>query len=252
MNESLKQYIVLTLFPEMFPGPLASSITGRALDQNHVGIEAINIRDFTTDKHRVVDDTPYGGGSGMVMKPEPLSAALAAARAKLPEGSPSILMTPQGEPFSQARAHELAQAPGLLFVCGRYEGIDERIRQTFDLELSVGDYVLSGGELPAMLMMDAIIRLLPGVLGNPESLSEESFQRHRLEYPQYTRPAQFQEGEVPAVLLSGNHAKIRRWRRKESLRRTLQRRPDLLKQYPPDKEEQELLRELQAEEEAKS
>ena len=183
----------------------------------------------------------------MVMKPGPLAASIASAKTQLPENSPTILLTPQGEPFSQARAHQLAEAPGLLFVCGRYEGIDERVRRTFDLELSVGDYVLSGGELASMIILDAVIRLLPGALGNPESLAEESFQQNRLEYPQYTRPQSFEGEDVPEVLLSGNHAKIHRWRRKESLRRTLQRRPDLLQTFPPDREEQELLNELKVE-----
>ncbi len=243
----MKRYTILTLFPEMFPGPLASSITGRAIQNGIVELNATNIRDFATDKHRIVDDSPYGGGSGMVMKPGPLAASIASAQTQLPKHSPTILLTPQGEPFSQARAHQLAKAPGLLLVCGRYEGIDERVRQTFDLELSVGDYVLSGGELASMIILDAVIRLLPGALGNPESLSEESFQQHRLEYPQYTRPADFQNEGVPKILLSGDHAKIHRWRQKESLRRTLQRRPDLLQTHPPDREEQKLLREIENE-----
>lgn len=247
----MKQYNVLTLFPEMFPGPLASSITGRAIENKIVSIQATNIRDFSTHKHRTVDDTPYGGGSGMVMKPEPLAASIAAAKAQLPANSPTLLLTPQGEPFSQARAHQLAEAPGLLLVCGRYEGIDERVRRTFDLEISVGDYVLSGGELASMIVLDAVIRLLPGALGNPESLHEESFQQNRLEYPQYTKPRTFANEDVPEVLLSGNHANIKRWRRKESLRRTLQRRPDLLQTYPPDPDEQKLLHELKSEFEAK-
>lgn len=243
----MKQYAILTLFPDMFPGPLASSITGRALEQKRATIQAINIRDYATDKHRIVDDTPYGGGSGMVMKPEPLTAAITSVRATLPSDSPIVLLTPQGQPLTQALVRQLAQAPGLLLVCGRYEGIDERMLSTFDLEISLGDYVLSGGELGAMVVLDAVLRLLPGVLGNPESLAEESFQQHRLEYPQYTRPPIFAGIPVPDALLSGNHALIRRWRRKESLRRTLQRRPDLLQKYPPDPEEQKLLCEIETE-----
>lgn len=244
----MKRFIMLTLFPEIVPGPLGIGVVGRAIERGRLSVEAIDIRDFTTDKHRTVDDTPYGGGGGMVMKPEPLSKAIAAAREAAPPHSPVILMSPQGEPFTQKIAEELSEAPGLIAVCGRYEGFDERIRQHhIDREISLGDYVVSGGELPAMSMFDAVARLIPEVLGNPESIQEESFQQTLLEYPQYTRPAEFEGRSVPSVLMSGNHAKIRQWRLKQSLERTLDRRPELLQQRPLTKEESKLLKEIKRE-----
>lgn len=247
----MKRFFVLTLFPECFPGPLALGVTGRALEKGLLDIEALQIRDFAEGRHHVTDDTPYGGGGGMVMKPEPLVGAIEAARQQMPPGSPVILLSPQGQPLSQKKVHHLAQEPGLILVCGRYEGIDERVRQSFvDQEISVGDYVLSGGEVPALLLIDAVSRLIPEVLGNPDSTVEESFSRPFLEYPQYTRPADFRQEAVPNILLSGDHQRIRRWRLTESLRRTLRRRPELIEPALLTDEEKEILHQLLAEEEA--
>lgn len=220
---------ILTLFPEFFESPLQTSLTQKAIAQGHFSVDTINIRDFATDKHQKCDDIPYGGGAGMVMKPEPLVAALEAARAKDPR-SPRILLTPQGEPFSQQLASELASGPGMILTCGRYEGIDERVRQGWiDLEISIGDYILTGGEVAAMVIIDAVTRHLPGVLGNIESIAEESFSAPLLEYPHYTRPRVFRGLEVPEVLLSGHHEKIAQWRQEQAEKRTRERRPDLLK-----------------------
>jgi tRNA (guanine37-N1)-methyltransferase len=220
---------ILTLFPEFFDSPFATSIIGRAVEQGHAALGCTQIRDFATDKHRTTDDVPYGGGAGMVMKPEPTVAALEHAAALCP-GAPRVYLTPQGEPFTQAIAREMATWTGMVLVCGRYEGLDERVREGWiDREISVGDYVLTGGEPAALILIDAVVRLLPGVLGNPESLSEESFSNGRLEYPHYTRPRDFRGRLVPEVLLNGNHAKIDAWRREQSEARTLERRPDLLK-----------------------
>lgn len=216
---------ILTLFPEMFVGPLDHSIVGRARRRGILEVRIVNIRDFATDKHRIVDDTPYGGGPGMVMKPEPLYAAVEAVRGA---DSHVILMDPQGERFTQERAWELSRKPHLVLVCGHYEGVDERVRPLMDEELSIGDYVLTGGELPAMVVLDAVCRLLPGALGEEASAREDSFQDGLLDHPHYTRPAVFRGMAVPEVLLSGHHEEIRRWRRREALRRTWLRRPDLL------------------------
>jgi tRNA (guanine37-N1)-methyltransferase len=216
---------ILTLFPGMFAGPFAESIVARAIAAGIVEVRIHNLRDWTADRHRTVDDAPYGGGPGMVLKPEPLFAAIEALR-----GDPghTVLLCPQGEPFVQRIAADLAALPRLLLVCGHYEGVDERVREhAIDRELSIGDYVLSGGELPAMVVVDAVVRLLPGALGSPESAVHESHARGWLEYPQYTRPAEFRGWRVPDVLLSGNHAAIERWRREQALQRTRQRRPDL-------------------------
>lgn len=220
---------VLTLFPEMFPGPLGHSIIGRAVQQGLVDLRVIDLRDYTDDRHRTADDAPYGGGAGMVMKPEPVFRAAAALRSD--GGGPVriALLTPQGRRFTEAVARELAALDRLALVCGHYEGVDERIRlAAVDEELSIGDYVLTGGELAAMVVVDAVVRLLPGVLGAEASLEEESFGEGLLEYPHYTRPAEYAGLAVPEVLRSGNHAAIQAWRRRESLRRTLERRPDLL------------------------
>ena len=218
---------ILTLFPDFFEGPLQISLTGKAIERGHFSVNCVDIRSFTTDKHRTCDDVPYGGGAGMVMKPEPLVAALESARERHP-GVPRILMSPQGEPFSQEIARELAAGPGMILVCGRYEGIDERVRQNWiDREISIGDYVLTGGEVASMVVIDAVTRLLPGVLGNQESINEESFSAPMLEYPQYTRPREFRGFEVPEVLLSGDHGRIAKWRRDQSEARTRERRPDL-------------------------
>ena len=237
---------ILTLFPAMFQGPLTESIIKRAVDAGLLTVRVHNIRDWTWDKHHVADDYPYGGGSGMVMKPEPLFAAVEAMLA-LPSADPDppvILMTPQGRVFSQEIAHELALHPRLIFVCGHYEGIDERVREHLVTdELSIGDYVLTGGELPAMVVLDAVARLLPGVLA-PGSLGEESHSAGLLEYPQYTRPADFRGWTVPEELLSGNHGAIARWRRREALRRTWQRRRDLLANLDLTAEDKQFLDDL--------
>lgn len=220
---------ILTIFPEMFSGPFSSSIIQRAQGSGALHVACHNIRDYATDKHRCVDDLPYGGGAGMVMCPEPLAAAIEAVPAR---GAPRqrILLTPQGRPLRQQLVLELATVQHLVLVCGRYEGVDERIREGWiDQEISIGDYVVSGGEIPAMVLVDAITRQLPGVLGNPESLAEESHAGAGfLEYPQYTRPEVFRGRAVPPVLLSGHHAAIAAWRREEALQRTLDRRPDLI------------------------
>ncbi|MGH2352899.1 MAG: tRNA (guanosine(37)-N1)-methyltransferase TrmD [Chloroflexota bacterium] len=216
---------VLTLFPGMFAGPFAESIIARAVAAGLVEIGIHNLRDWTTDRHRTVDDAPYGGGAGMVLKPAPLFAAIEALRG---EDGHVVLLTPQGEVFRQRLAGDLATRPHLVLVCGHYEGVDERIREhAVDQELSIGDYVLSGGELPAMVVVDAVVRLLPGALGSPHSAADESHSAGLLEYPQYTRPAEFRGWRVPDVLLSGNHAAIAQWRREQSLHRTAERRPDL-------------------------
>jgi len=218
---------ILTLFPAMFDSPFAESIVGKAVERGLVEIAAHNLRDWAEGRHQVTDDTPYGGGDGMVIKPEPAVAAIRALRHRRP-GSRVLLMSPQGKRFTQREARILAGEPGLIFLCGRYEGFDERIRAHVDAEYSIGDYVLTGGELAAMVMIDAIARLVPGVLGSSGSAAGDSFSDGLLEYPQYTRPVEFEGERVPDVLLSGNHAEIARWRRREQLRRTLQRRPDLL------------------------
>jgi tRNA (guanine37-N1)-methyltransferase len=224
---ALMQFHIITLFPEMFTA-LDSGLIGRARQQGLLSIQTHDLRKHGLGSYRQVDDTPYGGGSGMVMRPEPLAAAIDAVAGATP-GLLHVLMTPQGEQLDQMTARELAgHQPGLLLIAGRYEGFDERVRTMVDRELSIGDYVLSGGELPAMVVIEAVARLLPGVLGNPDSLREESFgESAGLEYPQYTRPEEFRGMRVPEVLLSGNHAKIREWRAAESEKRTTRRRPDL-------------------------
>ena len=219
---------VLTLFPEMFRSPLEHSILKRARDAGLLDVCCTDIRDFTTDRHRQADDSPYGGGPGMVMKPEPLFRAVEALAAEPPPPDRIVLFTPLGRRFDQAVAEELAQAERLLLVCGRYEGIDERVhRNLVTDELSIGDFVLTGGEVAAMVLIDAVARLIPGVLGKDESSASETFCEHLLEYPHYTRPAEFRGWKVPDILLSGDHGAIERWRREQSLRRTLERRRDL-------------------------
>jgi tRNA (guanine37-N1)-methyltransferase len=221
---------VLTVFPRMFDGPLDESILRRARERGLAEVRVHDVRDWATDRHRSTDDAPYGGGAGMVMRPEPLFSAAEAVLAEAPEGRREIvLLSPQGELFRQATAKELSQVRHLLLLCGHYEGFDERVRQHLATrELSIGDYVLTGGELPAMVVIDAVVRLLPGALGSDESLDEESHSSGLLEYPHYTRPPDFRGWTVPPVLLSGHHAAIARWRREQSLLRTLERRPDLL------------------------
>jgi tRNA (guanine37-N1)-methyltransferase len=220
---------VLTLFPEMFAGPLQVSILGRAIESGFAEIVLHNIRDYAEDKHHVVDDYAFGGGPGMVMKPEPLFAAVEAVSAMDAVKGHVILLTPQGRLLTQSIGDDVSRQERLILVCGHYEGVDERVREHLvDDEISIGDYVLSGGELPAMVLIDVIVRRLPGALGSEESLAEESHAEGLLEYPQYTRPAEFRGWQVPEVLLSGHHAQIAAWRRQQSVLRTAQRRPDLL------------------------
>lgn len=241
-------YHILTLFPEMVLGGLHTSIIGRAAERGLIQINAINIRDYAKDKHRQVDDYPYGGGAGMVMQPGPVCDSYEDLCRKLGKRPRVIYMTPQGRVFNQSIAQELAKEEDLVFLCGHYEGIDERALSLIATDyLSVGDYVLTGGELPAMVMIDCISRLVAGVLSNDESAQIESFHDNLLEYPQYTRPEEYEGMKVPAILLSGHHKNIEAWRRQESIRRTLRRRPDLLECANLTKKEREFLAELQAE-----
>jgi len=237
---------VVTLFPRMIAGTLEFGVVGRAIARGILSVGTEDPRMHTSDVHRTVDDRPYGGGPGMVMKPEPLMAAIRAAHARLPAGSLRVYLSAQGERFGQAQAQEFARQPGLLLIAGRYEGVDERVIELgADRELSVGDYVLSGGELPALSVIDAVARLLPGVLGDARSSVEESFAQGLLDWPHYTRPEMFEGVAVPAVLLSGDHADIRRWRLKQALVRTAQRRPELLQRAQLSAEARRLLREIQ-------
>jgi tRNA (guanine37-N1)-methyltransferase len=216
---------VLTIFPDMFPGPLGLSLAGKALAANAWALDVVDIRTFAADKHRTVDDTPAGGGPGMVMKADVLGRAIDAAA---PDGCPRLLLSPRGVPLTQARVEALAAGPGVILVCGRFEGVDERVIAARGLEeVSIGDYVLSGGELAAMALIDACVRLLPGVMGEPASSAEESFAGGLLEYPQYTRPQLWEGRPIPEILLSGDHGKIAAWRRAEAERLTRERRPDL-------------------------
>lgn len=231
---------IVTIFPEAF-APLSVSMIGRARERGLLVIRIWDLRDFTADRHRQVDDAPYGGGAGMVMKPEPFFAAVDAIRREAPP-SRILLTSPQGRPLTHALAEELARERHLVLLCGHYEGIDERVRQGLaDDEISIGDYVLTGGELAAMVIVDAASRFVPGVVGDPGSVEADSFAEGLLDYPHYTRPAEFRGMAVPEVLLSGNHEAIRRWRRAQRLRRTLQRRPDLLKREALGQEDRRLL-----------
>ena len=222
---------VLTLFPEMFPGPLGLSLAGQGLEAGVWALEAVDIRDFAADKHRTVDDAPFGGGPGMVMRPDVVSDALDAAAGADPSLA-LIYLTPRGRPVTQGRVRELAQGPGMVLLCGRYEGLDERVLDAHGLdEISLGDFVLSGGEAAAIAVIDACVRLLPGVVGAPESLIDESFEKGLLEYPQYTRPQDWQGRTVPDVLVSGDHAKVKAWRQEQAEDITRERRPDLWARY---------------------
>ena len=223
---------VLTIFPEMFPGPLGLSLAGKALAEGKWAFSTVDIRDFAADKHRSVDDTPSGGGAGMVMRADIAAVAIDAARAASPPGTPTLYLSPRGRPLTQSRVRELAQGPGAILLCGRFEGIDQRVLEARNVEeISIGDYVLSGGELAAQVLIDACVRLLPGVAGNESSLAEESFASGLLEYPHYTRPREWEGRAIPEVLLSGDHAAIAKWRRDEAEKLTRERRPDLWEKH---------------------
>jgi len=235
---------ILSVFPEMFQSALGSSLIKRSIENGLVEVNLHNIRDYASDRHRTTDDTPYGGGGGMVMKVEPVANAL---KAIVPAGGKTlvILLSPQGETFEQKTVEELAQYSRIVLICGHYEGIDERIREHLvDREISIGDYVLTGGELPAMIVVDAVSRLVPGFVGNSKSVLYDSFSTGLLEGPHYTRPREYESWKVPEVLLSGHQKKIDEWRRRESLKRTLQRRPDMLRQVDLAKEDKKMLEEL--------
>jgi tRNA (guanine37-N1)-methyltransferase len=254
---------IVTIFPAMVQAPLEAGIVGRAIERGTLDVKVRDLRDFTTDRHRVVDDVPYGGGPGMVLKPDPIFRALDAIEADRGVPLSVILTSPQGKRFAQGDAERLSRQPHLVLLCGRYEGFDDRIRERVTEEISIGDYVLSGGELAALVVIDAVARLVPGVVGDQQSVADDSFSRGLLDFPQFTRPPEIAwhagggrgDGSanasaervlrVPDVLLSGNHAEIRRWRKRQALARTLERRPDLLDEAVLDEEEKQILRELQ-------
>jgi tRNA (guanine37-N1)-methyltransferase len=238
---------IVTIFPAMIEQSLAAGIIGRAVASRLIDVKIRDLRDFTTDRHRVVDDVPYGGGPGMVLKPDPIFRALDAIEAERGRPLAVVLTSPQGRRFTQAEAQRLCELPHLVLLCGRYEGFDDRVRERVTEELSIGDYVLTGGELPALVVVDAVARLVPGVVGDEQSVADDSFSRGLLDFPQFTRPAEIGAARVPEVLLSGNHAEIRRWRKRAALERTLERRPDLLTGASLDEEEQEILKELRHE-----
>uniref|UniRef100_A0A831UD28 tRNA (guanine-N(1)-)-methyltransferase n=1 Tax=Geobacter metallireducens TaxID=28232 RepID=A0A831UD28_GEOME len=241
------KFDILTLFPAMFEGPLTESIIRRAIESGLLEIRLHQIRDFATDRHKVVDDAPYGGGDGMVMKIEPIAACLEAVKAERPKAR-VLLATPRGRLFDHAAARELSREEEVIIICGRYEGVDERVRELFvDDEFSIGDFVLTGGELAAMVMVDATVRFVPGVLGSPGSAETDTFSDGLLEYPQYTRPADFRGHPVPPVLLSGNHAEVARWRRRKALEKTLQTRPELLERAVLSSDDRRCLKELAGE-----
>jgi len=238
---------ILSIFPEMFHSPLNFSLLKKAREKGLININLHNIRDWADDRHKMTDDAPYGGGCGMVMKIEPVQKALSALKKKHRK-SLVVLITPQGEVFNQKIAEELSREKRIVIICGRYEGFDERIREHLvDREISMGDYILTGGELGAMVLIDAVSRLVEGVLGNPESTCSESFSQNLLEYPQYTRPAEYKGWKVPDVLISGNHAEIERWRHNESLKRTCKRRPDLLKKMRLSAKDKEIIEKIKLE-----
>lgn len=235
----------VTIFPDMIREFLKYGLIRHALDKGLLETAVVDLRDFSHDKHRSVDDTPFGGGAGMVIRPEPVFEAVGANRRP---GEPVILLTPQGAPLTHSRAAELSRFPGLLLLCGRYEGIDERVRSALvDKEVSIGDYITMGGELPALVLLEAVARLLPGVVGNETSVKQESFFAGLLDFPQYTRPAEYRNMKVPEILLSGNHPEIERWRRREALRQTLLKRPDLLEHTPLSEEDRAMVDELKSE-----
>lgn len=237
---------VLTLFPEMIEQGVNTSITGRAIQNNLISVNAINIRDFAGNKYGQVDDYPYGGGAGMVMQPGPVYRSYESVVEKIGYAPRVLYMTPQGKVFNQGMAEEFAKEKDIVFLCGHYEGIDERVLEMIVTDnVSIGDYVLTGGELPSMVMIDAISRLVPGVLNNEVSAEFESFNDNLLEYPQYTRPAKFMEKDVPPILLSGDHRKVDRWRRNQSILRTMERRPDLMKKAKLDKEDRKFIRTME-------
>ena len=238
---------IFSLFPEMFEGPLTASLIGKAVQNDKLSIDIINFREFANNKYMHVDDTPYGGGVGMLLQAEPIVSALR-AHIEPDSGTPIILVSPQGKTFTQEDANRLAKCDTVAFVCGHYEGFDERIRDYVTDEYSIGDYVLTGGELPTMVMIDSIARLLPGVIKEQASFEDDSFYNGLLEYPQYTKPRVFEGKEVPEVLLSGHHKNIARWQKKEALRRTYLRRPDLLEKYEFSKEDRKLMDEVLEEE----
>ena len=241
------KFDIVTIFPRMIDAGLGEGVVGRARERGLLDIAVHNLRDFTTDRHHVVDDVPFGGGPGMVMKPEPLFAAMDAIVARRGEPGAVLLLTPAGRPFSQREARRFAALGHVAVLCGRYEGIDERVRERWATdEVSIGDYVLSGGEIPALVIIDAVARLVPGVVGDEQSVEGDSFERGLLDYPHYTRPAEFAGLRVPEVLTSGHHGEIRRWRRQQALKRTFERRPDLLETAVLDDEEREWLREWTA------
>ena len=237
---------ILSLFPQMFASPFGESIIKRAIDCGLVNIFIHNIRDYTHNKHHTVDDYPYGGGAGMVLKPEPLFEAVASANKEIEQSdNPVILLTPQGRLFNHQIAQELSSKPNLILICGHYEGVDERVREYLATdEISIGEYILTGGELAAMVVVDAVVRLLPGVLGSEQATEEESYTDGLLEYPQYTRPRVYRGWEVPPILLSGNHQEIAKWRREQAITRTLERQPDLLEGNTLSEEERKVAKKV--------
>ncbi len=239
------RFDILTLFPEMFNGPFSDSMIKKARENGIIDINLIDIRDYTTDKHNTADDYPYGGGAGMVLKVEPIYYALADITEDFSQSTTNILLTPRGQKLDQSMVKDLSEKDRLVLICGHYEGIDERIRNNFvDQEVSIGDYVLTGGEIPAMVLVDAVARLLPGVLGHDQSKKNDSFYNGILDYPHYTRPQEFKGMEVPEILLSGNHQLVDRWRKKEALKRTYLMRPDLIENTELTQDQKELLREI--------
>ena len=239
------KFDIVTIFPKMVEGPLAEGIVGRAIGSGLLDVKVHDLRDFTTDRHRVVDDMPFGGGPGMVMKPEPFFRAIERITADRGKPSAIVLTSPDGEPLTHRGAQRLREAGHVAILCGRYEGVDERVRAHLATdEMSIGDYVLSGGELPALVIVDAVARLVPGVVGDEQSVARDTFARGLLDFPQYTRPAEFEGLRVPPVLLSGHHGDIERWRRREALARTLERRPELLEKASLDAQDRAILNEL--------